>query len=148
MVAKSTPAVEYIFKDSELNVESFISWEVQINPVKKSFATLYNIYNQLIISRRDSSQPLFNLFNDIGANVLKISKIVPDGIILVFPTQKMINLCHLVWKNNYIWGELKMYKNIISNDTRSSFRSVPKETLKKFNSLFKWRNVKSESSNK
>ncbi|MEN2498159.1 MAG: hypothetical protein MHMPM18_002476, partial [Marteilia pararefringens] len=98
----------------------------------------------------DYSLSNFSSYNEslikMGKSLCEIVEAVPNGIIIVFPSYRAMNLAILAWQESNVLSEFKRFKNIVDFDLseQSAFQ------LEKFLNLYYrsmyWRNVLSPKS--
>lgn len=60
----------------------------------------------------------------LGKTILEFSKVVPDGLLVFFPSYSVMNICMNFWRNNDIWSLINEQKQIFEEP-----RQGPKEVF-------------------
>lgn len=63
--------------------------------------------------------------NSLGSTVLNVARIVPDGLLVFFPSYPMLNQCVNSWQCSGVWADISRFKPIfIEPRGKSNFNSV------------------------
>ncbi|XP_030378751.1 regulator of telomere elongation helicase 1 homolog [Scaptodrosophila lebanonensis] len=65
---------------------------------------------QLISNYKNRDNPKY--IRSLGQTVLNVSRIVPDGLLVFFPSYPMLNQCVDSWQASGLWGDISRHKPI------------------------------------
>lgn len=70
----------------------------------------------------------------VGKTILELSKVTPGGLLVFFPSYRVMNLCIEFWKQNDIWPQIEEQKPIILDSTiKKEFTAAMKQYKLKIN---------------
>lgn len=82
--------------------------------------------NSLIFNPRDNK----NCLRSIGNSIFKVSKVVPDGLLVFFASYPVMEKCITCWKETGIWSKICGHKPIcVETKANDKF----KETMQEYN---------------
>ncbi|XP_037046467.1 regulator of telomere elongation helicase 1 homolog [Bradysia coprophila] len=53
-----------------------------------------------------------NYLNSLGCTILKFCGIIPNGLLIFFPTYEILKMCKTSWQNMGIWSQIELIKPI------------------------------------
>lgn len=70
----------------------------------------------------------------VGKTILELSKVTPGGLLIFFPSYRLMNLCIEFWKQNDTWSQIEEQKPIILDSTiKKEFIAAMKQYKLKIN---------------
>lgn len=85
------------------------------------------LYIILIYAFSDNPKYLSSL----GQTVLNVSRIVPDGLLVFFPSYPLLNQCVNAWQASGLWAEVSRHKPIfVEPRSKDSFTTTMEEFYK------------------
>uniref|UniRef100_A0A034W2S9 Regulator of telomere elongation helicase 1 homolog n=2 Tax=Bactrocera dorsalis TaxID=27457 RepID=A0A034W2S9_BACDO len=84
---------------------------------------------QLISNFANRDNPKY--LSSLGQTVLNISRIVPDGLLVFFPSYPLLNQCVDAWQASGLWAEVSRHKPIfVEPRSKDSFTTTMEEFYK------------------
>lgn len=77
--------------------------------------------------------------HSLGKTVLELSKVVPDGLLIFFPSYGILNSCIRNWETNEIWNQIQQskptfveprFKNEFAHTIKEYYKNINNETKK------------------
>lgn len=63
-----------------------------------------------------------NYFMSVGRSIVEVSKVVPDGILVFFPSYEFMEDCKKCWQNDGTWKQIEEQKPVcLETKTKDSF---------------------------
>lgn len=83
-------------------------------------------------SFKNRSDPRY--INSLGQTILNFSRIIPDGLLVFFPSYPIMRSCRDEWQNSGIWSKISVGKPIfVEPQTKDEFNSAMEEFYQKIN---------------
>lgn len=83
-------------------------------------------------SYQNRSDPRY--ISSLGQTILNFSRIVPDGLLIFFPSYPIMRSCRDEWQNSGIWGRISATKPIfVEPQTKDEFHNAMTEYYQKIN---------------
>lgn len=77
----------------------------------------------LSINRLNRDNPKY--INSLGSTILNFARIVPDGLLVFFPSYPMLNQCVNSWQSSGLWADLLRFKPLfIEPRGKNNFNSI------------------------
>lgn len=66
------------------------------------------IFFVFILTLRDK----VNYLRSLGQTILKLAPVIPNGLLVFFPSYGILEKCKSYWQNHHIWGQIERVKKI------------------------------------